>query len=153
MTGKSTRVLGAVLVALQFALIAALAAHALPALRAGSVPAGAWLCGLAGALLATAAFSFNRPGNFNIRPHPREGGRLVREGPYRLVRHPMYTSVLLCGAAAAWAAAHPAAWVEFALLVVVLAFKASIEERAMLVTHPGYAEYRARTRRFVPWLF
>jgi protein-S-isoprenylcysteine O-methyltransferase Ste14 len=153
MTAPSTRLLGTALVALQFALIAALVAHALPALRAAAIPAGGWLCALAGALLAGAAVSYNRPGNFNIRPEPRAGGRLVREGPYRFVRHPMYTSVLLFGVAAAWSAGRALAWLEVALLAAVLAAKATIEERAMLAAHPDYAAYRARTRRFVPWVF
>ena len=74
--------LGTVLVACQFMLIAALAALALPAFVAGEAPAGAWLMAIAGALLGLWALSSNRPGNFNIRPTPREGGQLVQQGPY-----------------------------------------------------------------------
>ena len=52
-------------------------------------------------MLAVWALAANRPGNFNIRPTPRPGGALVTSGPYRWVRHPMYTSVLMAAAAAA----------------------------------------------------
>jgi protein-S-isoprenylcysteine O-methyltransferase Ste14 len=95
--------LGTVLVACQFMLIAALAALALPAFLAGEAPADAWLMAVAGALLGLWALSSNRPGNFNIRPTPREGGQLVQQGPYRWIRHPLYTAVVACGLACAWA--------------------------------------------------
>jgi protein-S-isoprenylcysteine O-methyltransferase Ste14 len=36
------------------------------------------------------------------------------------------------------------------MLVAVLAMKASSEERWMLAEHSGYADYRARTWRFLP---
>ena len=47
------------------------------------------------ALLGVWTLAWNRPGNFNIRPEPKAGGQLVTGGPYRLMRHPMYTAVLL----------------------------------------------------------
>ena len=37
--------------------------------------------------------------------------------------------------------------------VAVLSIKAGFEERWMLLRHPGYVEYRRRTRRFVPFVF
>lgn len=149
-TDRARHRLGTVLVALQFALIAALAVLALPAFLRGRVPAGAWVLAVAGALLGLWAVACNRPGNFNIRPTPREGGQLVQQGPYRWIRHPMYTAVIACGLACAWAGSSLWGWPCVAALVAVLATKASFEERWMLAEHPGYAAYRTRTRRFLP---
>lgn len=143
---------GSLLVGLQFALIAWLAALAGPAFLAASAPAGAWVLLGLGTALGLWALSANRPGNFNIRPTPRAGGRLVQAGPYRWIRHPMYSAVIAFGLAAAWAAARPAGWLAVAALAAVLAAKAALEERWMLAAHPGYAGYRARTRRFLPWV-
>jgi protein-S-isoprenylcysteine O-methyltransferase Ste14 len=135
------------LVALQFGLIAILAVRAFPwrfgpafaLLLAAGIAVGAW------------ALSANRPGNFNIRPEPREGGRLVTGGPYRWVRHPMYLAVLL--ATAAFCADGGAAqWATWATLAGVLFAKALREERSLPLAHPGYAEYRARTRAIVPFI-
>lgn len=39
------------------------------------------------------------------------------------------------------------------VLVAVLAFKAALEKRWMVHSHPGYTVYRAKTMRFFPWLF
>ena len=142
--------LGKALVATQLALIATLAVLALPPFLQGRAPLGAWGLAVASALLGLWALAHNRPGNFNIRPMPREGGRLVCTGPYRWIRHPMYTAVIACGAACAWAAGSGWGWLAAAALAVVLAVKAVLEERWMLQWHPGYPAYCKGTRRFLP---
>jgi len=144
--------LGTLLVAAQFGLIAAQAFLALPAFLRGHVPARVWVLAAAGVLLGLWALTFNRPGNFHIRPTPRDGGRLVQEGPYRWIRHPMYTSVIACGLACAWAGTSFWGWWVSAALIAVVATKAGYEERWMLARHPGYAAYRATTWRFLPWI-
>jgi protein-S-isoprenylcysteine O-methyltransferase Ste14 len=144
---------GPALVALQFALIAAVAVPAARPLLVGQAGAGAWLLMLSGLTLGTWALACNRPGNFNIRPTPRAGGQLVQSGPYRWIRHPMYSAVLLVTVACAWVDASAWAWLAMAALAAVLAVKAGLEERWMAAEHPDYAEYRNRSRRFVPGLF
>lgn len=145
--------LGTLLVTLQFGLIAIIAWLALPALLHGAVPAGAWLPGLGGVLLGIWALQANPPGNFNIRPTPCDGGRLVNSGPYRWIRHPMYSCVTLCAVAGAWVAAVSWAWVAVAALLAVLLVKASLEEQWMAGRHADYAAYRARTKRFIPGVY
>ena len=145
-------VVGGALVVLQLALIVALIALGALAFVRGRAPPAAWIPLVAGFALVLWALAWNRPGNFNVRPTPRAGGRLVEHGPYRWIRHPMYSAVMLCGVAAAWAAASLFAWLAVVALAAVLAVKAALEERWMLAAHPGYAAYRARTRRFVPFV-
>ena len=149
----SRQSISAVLVALQFGLMALLAAMAVPAFVGGSAPAGAGCLLACGGLLGVWSLTSNRPGNFNIRPLPRAGGQLVQSGPYRWIRHPMYSAVMVCGLACVWANPMVWAWLALLALVAVLASKAAVEERWMLSAHAGYAEYRARTRRFVPGVF
>jgi len=145
--------LGSVLVGLQFGLIVVIAWLASDGLLHGSVPAGAWFVGAAGALLGLCALQANPPGNFNIRPTPREGGRLIHSGPYRWIRHPMYSCVMLCAVAGAWVASVPGAWLAVAALGAVLVVKATLEERWMAGRHASYAAYCARTKRFIPGVF
>jgi protein-S-isoprenylcysteine O-methyltransferase Ste14 len=144
---------GTALVVLQLLLIAALAALAAPALLGGRATAAAWAPAGAGVLLGLWALSSNRPGNFNVHPAPRVGGQLVQQGPYRWIRHPMYTAVMAFGWACAWAGGSLWGWLCNAALAAVLLAKASLEERWMLEAHAGYADYRARTRRFLPGVF
>lgn len=137
------------LVALQFALIALL----LPGLRAEWPPIPALGLLATAVALGVATLVANRPGNFNIRPDVKQGGRLVTTGPYAHVRHPMYVTVLLAGAAVlVW---QPTWWRAGVLvaLAVVLHAKAVVEETAMARAHPDYAAYRARTARWFPGLW
>jgi protein-S-isoprenylcysteine O-methyltransferase Ste14 len=136
------------LVALQFGLMAAMVLLTDPS-RLGFAFAALLAAGLAIGLWAISA---NRPGNFNIRPDPKEGGSLVTAGPYRWIRHPMYLAVLVTMAAfvAAGGIAQAALWLALAL---VLAAKAVREERALVIVHPGYAAYRGTTRALIPFVF
>lgn len=144
---------GALLVALQFGLLAVLVWLALPATQELNIPLTAGLALAAAILLALWTFTANRPGNFNIHPLPREGGTLITSGPYGWIRHPMYTSFLLGAWALAWTAALDEAWLAWWALSLVLWFKSTLEERWMLAQHPGYAHYREQTKRFVPWVY
>ena len=150
MSAIARRRLGTALVLAQFALLMVLGVLAFPAALAGGAPVAAWLLGAAGGALGIWAVACNRPGNFNIRPTPKEGGHMVQLGPYRWIRHPMYTALMACALALAWISASPWGWGCMVALAAVLAVKAWFEERWMLSAHPGYAAYRERTGRFLP---
>jgi protein-S-isoprenylcysteine O-methyltransferase Ste14 len=133
-----------VLVTLQMAAIFVLL---LPGGGRGSVLGGGGIMAAGLGWLAWAV-KHNRPGNFNIRPESRAGALLITSGPYRLVRHPMYTGVLLFGVGVVvlsptlW---RMAAWL--ALLAVLIA-KAKIEEAALRRQFADYEAY-GRGRRFL----
>jgi len=141
--------IGRSLVVAQFALIGWLIWPLTP--QRWSLPALALLACAAGLGLWT--FVHNRPGNFNIRPEPKASGRLVTSGPYRYMRNPMYSALLLFAAAEVLAYADGwkiACWLALAL---VLLAKSMLEERGLRELHAGYAEYAKRVRRFIPGLF
>lgn len=144
--------LGSLLVGLQFGLILLLGASVVPLALAGQVPLSAGLLAAVGLALAAWALWAYPPGSFNIRPTPRTDGQVVQRGPYRWIRHPMYTSIALCGLACTCAVQQLWVWLALAAMGLVLLTKALLEERWMTEQHPDYADYQARTKRFVPWL-
>jgi protein-S-isoprenylcysteine O-methyltransferase Ste14 len=156
LSSQRAMALGTVLVLAQFGLMSwlvVLGASALLPWPSGLRLGLAALLALAGAALGAAALRANRPGNFNIHPAPREGGQLVEHGPYRWLRHPMYSAVLLLCAAAAVLAASWTGLLAWLLLLAVLVAKALIEERWLAERHAGYAAYCRRTARLLPRVF
>lgn len=143
---------GSGLVAAQLALLGLLAGLGTPGLLRGAWPPDALGLAAAGVALGLWALSANRPGNFNIRPVPHPRGQLVESGPYRWIRHPMYTSLMLAGLAVARGTGGPWSWLALLALVGVLLAKARLEEALMRQRHPGYAAYAARTGRFLPFV-
>lgn len=144
--------LGKLLVLGQFGCLGVLIVLAAPQFLQHPVPALAWLALGLSALVGLWALTANRPGNFNIHPTPRADGKLVAHGPYRWIRHPMYTAVMLLGLACALTRGDVLAWLLWGVLCLVLVSKAVLEERWMAALHPSYAHYQSRTRWFIPFL-
>lgn len=100
-------------------------------------------------------WAFLAMGLRNLRAFPEipQHGWLVVHGPYRWVRHPMYTSVLVI--TLAWTVEHPlpfrmALWVG---LVVTLWVKLRYEERLLMERFPEYEAYRRQTKRLIPFVW
>ena len=105
----------------------------------------------AAVLMLWARVSFGRR-SFHATATPTSGG-LVTSGPYRFIRHPIYTAV--CLFAAAGALAHPS-W--RAAFFVALIFGGALtrmlaEERLVVIEYPDYAAYARRTYRMMPFVF
>ena len=79
-------------------------------------------------------------------PLPSEQGTLVEQGPYRLVRHPIYLAGLLVFLGYGLLASVPAT-AAVASLAILWHFKAGVEERHLSQRFPGYAGYRRRVPR------
>jgi protein-S-isoprenylcysteine O-methyltransferase Ste14 len=77
---------------------------------------------------------------------------LVVSGPYRLVRHPLYSGVDGLAFGAALLADHPWAYLGALLLALWFALVlAPFEERELRALFgPAYDDYRKGTRRFLP---
>jgi protein-S-isoprenylcysteine O-methyltransferase Ste14 len=91
--------------------------------------------------------------SFTPLPHPVPGGALVERGVYGQVRHPMYLAVVTAALGWALLTASPAALVATAVLFGFFDLKSRREEVWLVEAYPGYAAYRARTRRIVPRLY
>jgi protein-S-isoprenylcysteine O-methyltransferase Ste14 len=86
-------------------------------------------------------------------PRPAAGGELAEGGPYRVVRHPIYSGGLAFFLGISlWLG--PVALACTGALAVLWALKAGVEERHLRTAYPGYAEYAARvTSRIVPFVY
>ena len=108
---------------------------------------------LAAIVLGSWAILSMQVGNFNITPDVRTNARFVRKGPYGLIRHPMYTAVLL-GALALILA--DLTWLRallWILLLVDLVVKIEYEERLLATAFGEYNAYRSATKRLIPFIY
>jgi len=83
-------------------------------------------------------------------PIPRDDGVLVTGGVYAVVRHPIYSGLLIIGAGLVVigaSALHVAAWLG---LLSVFMLKSRLEERMLAGRYSSYAAYAARVGRLVP---
>jgi protein-S-isoprenylcysteine O-methyltransferase Ste14 len=84
-----------------------------------------------------------------------EPGQTVTDtGPYRLVRHPMYSTSVVLWLAAPLALGSFVALPVFVLIIPVLVFRLLGEEKILRRDLPGYVEYCQRTRyRLIPFVW
>jgi protein-S-isoprenylcysteine O-methyltransferase Ste14 len=81
------------------------------------------------------------------------GHRVIDTGPYSIVRHPIYTGIILGMLAFAAARARPFAFLMALLVTVFFVYKARLEERFLQKEFgEAYDEYRRRVPMLVPFL-
>jgi protein-S-isoprenylcysteine O-methyltransferase Ste14 len=142
-------------VVLQFVLMVGIVAVGI----AGPPWPARWPLTIVGILVAAAgigvavAAARAHKGSLTPFPRPSPGAQIVDTGPYRVVRHPIYSGGILsfCGVSLVLS---PVALAATGLLALVWGLKARVEESFLLAAHPRYAAYSERTRsRLVPFVY
>jgi protein-S-isoprenylcysteine O-methyltransferase Ste14 len=78
---------------------------------------------------------------------------LIRSGPYRFVRHPIYAGLLAALAAGALGSGKVHTLVGFALIAVGLLHKAALEEQFMREQFgEQYARYQHEVKSIIPFV-
>ena len=139
------------LVAGQFILIGVLVV--LPGRHDWPVPAALTLaCSVATvaglAVMVIGATGLGR--GLTATPLPNAHAQLRTGGLYRFVRHPIYSGLILTMASLTVASGSAVRLLTLGVLVLLLTVKARWEEARLTQRFEGYADYAARTPRFVP---
>jgi protein-S-isoprenylcysteine O-methyltransferase Ste14 len=146
---RGTRVLVALSLAVSVGVAAALRSPPRPALEAAGLVL-MWL-GLAVRVWAVAALGSSFRTTVEVEP----GQAVVSSGPYRWIRHPSYTGLLLIVLGFGVASGSPAALaVCLVLPSAAIARRIFVEEAELeRVLGEPYRRYRARTARLIPGLW
>jgi protein-S-isoprenylcysteine O-methyltransferase Ste14 len=148
MRSKST--ISHILVALQFTAIVVIAWPLLDQ-EPGRLQ---WLAISAfGIIVGLYTLAHNKLGNFGIYPEPIPDSCLITTGPYRWIRHPMYTSLLLFMLGIAL---YRHAWPNYVgllLLAVAIFGKMRLEEAHLHLKFEDYSDYVKRTHRLLPGIY
>ena len=137
-----------ILVALQFLAISGLA------LTGNVLPGNILLLLLDGiaigfGLWAASLMNFQ----FNIVAEPKPTEPLLRTGPYKFIRHPMYAAVLLATFSWTLSALSIFNLTLWVLLLVIIVIKINYEEKLLATSHPEYPVYQAQTKKLVPFIY
>ena len=92
-------------------------------------------------------------GNWSGSVTVKVGHQLVRTGPYRFVRHPIYSGMILASLGTALAQTHISGLVAVVLFYVGFKVKSKIEEQTMISTFGAeYSDYSRTTGAILPKL-
>ena len=108
---------------------------------------------IAGVFLGVWALYAFRGTRFSVLPEIPENAALVTAGPYRIIRHPIYTSILLITGALLINEPSPLRLIVFIVLLAVLLIKTQIEETYLDHHFKEYGNYKAQTQKLIPFLY
>lgn len=91
--------------------------------------------------------------NWSGVPSIKQDHELVTSGPYRLVRHPIYTGMITALLGTAFVDGLP--WLAaFVIFGVIFIMRIPVEERFMVQLFPDqYPEYKKHTKALVPFIY
>ena len=108
---------------------------------------------ITGIVLGVWAIVAQRFVNFNVTPDVKIEGFLVERGPYAVIRHPMYATLILIALALVTDSFTWSRLLMLVVLVVDLLVKLRYEEGLLSAHYPQYAAYMARTNRLLPYVY
>ena len=109
------------------------------------------LCGFLLSLWAVIVMKF---GNFNIQPEVKLNASFISKGPYRVIRNPMYSGLILFFAPGILNSFQLVNFSVFLLLIIILLLKIRLEERFLEIYFgETYVAYKAKTYRLIPYIF
>ncbi|MEG4944200.1 isoprenylcysteine carboxylmethyltransferase family protein [Microcoleus sp. F4-D5] len=91
--------------------------------------------------------------NLTPLPYPIENGELVQTGIYGIVRHPLYSGLIL--AALGWTLFQMSIshLIASAILIIFFDIKANREETWLTEKYPDYEKYSQRVKKIIPGIY
>lgn len=102
---------------------------------------------------AWAIITMVKRSKFRVNPEPAQNARLLETGPYKYIRNPMYSAIILGFGALLLDYFTLLRFSIYILEAVVLLKKISVEEKLLPETFKGYSSYKSQTRRLIPFVY
>ncbi len=121
-----------------------------PYIRIGSI-AGCYMMSAGFLLVFLGIWTLGH--NIAAVPFPKDSAVLIEDGPYRIVRHPMYSGAILAAFGWAFLIQSGSTVIYAGILFVFFDLKARREELRLRDKFPGYMDYQKRVNRLIPFLY
>ncbi|MBT3422715.1 MAG: hypothetical protein HN431_07910 [Bacteroidetes bacterium] len=92
-------------------------------------------------------------GNINIPPDLKENIKLTQKGPYKVIRHPMYSAIILTLFPLVIENFSIFRLIIFIILIADLVYKLHWEEKMLLKRFPEYSTYQKKSSRIIPFIY
>ena len=112
-----------------------------------------FLLELGGGVLGIWAVMTMKLRHLSALPEIKANSPLQQGGPYRWIRHPMYSALLLVILALICESWSPWRGVFGVILLVDLGLKLEYEESLLMRIFPEYADYQQNTHKLIPWIW
>ena len=90
----------------------------------------------------------------SVRIQEERGHRVITNGPYRFVRHPMYVGAVLFVLCVPMVLGSIWAFIPSTVIVILFIIRTALEDRTLIEKLPGYAEYTKRVKyRLIPFVW
>jgi protein-S-isoprenylcysteine O-methyltransferase Ste14 len=91
--------------------------------------------------------------NLTPLPYPIENGELVQTGIYGIVRHPLYSGLILVALGWTLFQMSISHLIASAILIIFFEIKANREEAWLTKKYPDYSEYSQRVKKLIPRIY
>lgn len=91
--------------------------------------------------------------NISVRPDVKQNARLVIHGPYKVIRHPMYSAVLLTFTPLVIDHFSIFLVIVLFILLVTLLIKMKYEEKLLRNHFEAYASYSKHSWKIIPFIY
>lgn len=113
----------------------------------------AFLIVITGVALGSSAFYAMRTSKFHAMPDVDKKAILITSGPYKYIRNPMYSSLLIIGLGLVLLEPRPLMFIVYSILVIDLIAKSNYEEKLLIRHFSAYRLYIKSTYRLVPFIY
>lgn len=106
-----------------------------------------------GIILALWSFYNMGSESFSPFPEPKKNNKFVESGPYKYIRHPMYTGMILIALTLFISNMSIVSFTVLAIFLYIIDEKATVEEKFLTDLHSQYKTYQEITKKFIPFVY